>query len=309
LFTRSLIFSDTWATWLSHPVQSLFFGCIPMGLVTIINGFIFWAPDFIGLLAFNIAACLWWVAVALSLISAFLVPYYMFTRQQHEITNMTALWLLPFVACEVSAGAGGLLMPHLAPTHELAVFIISLILWSISIFLALSILVIYLQRLFIHKLPAVEMAATIWLPLGPTATAALAILLIGNNAYGLKLLAGFSQLFPLLEILPAICLLLGIIFWGLASWWLMMALIGTIHYLQHKPKFSLGFWGYIFPLGVYAMATAILGKDLHSAFFTHFSYVLIVSLFFLWLIISLRTLYGVYHANSKKRDEILKMVA
>ncbi len=40
-----------------------------------------------------------------------LIPYLMFTRQDHSIDQMTAVWLLPVVAAEVAAASGGLLAP------------------------------------------------------------------------------------------------------------------------------------------------------------------------------------------------------
>ncbi len=39
-----------------HPVASMFFGCIPMGIATIINGFLIYGPGQLGELAHSIAA-------------------------------------------------------------------------------------------------------------------------------------------------------------------------------------------------------------------------------------------------------------
>ena len=46
-----------------------------------------------------------------------LIPYLMFTRHEHSLDGMTAVWLLPVVAAEVAGASGGLLAPHLADPH------------------------------------------------------------------------------------------------------------------------------------------------------------------------------------------------
>ena len=40
-------------------------------------------------------------------------PFLMFTRQDHSMEKMTAVWLLPVVAAEIAAVSAGLLAPHL----------------------------------------------------------------------------------------------------------------------------------------------------------------------------------------------------
>ncbi len=309
LISRSFLIVDTWRVWLSHPVQSLFFGCIPIGLITIVNGFSIWGTGLIGGIAIDIAAVLWWLAVILSLLSVLLIPYCMVTRHQHVMANMTALWLLPFVACEVCAASAGMLIPHLSLMHAYLIFLLSLCLWTVSIFLVLSILVIYLQRLFLHKMPAVELAATIWLPLGPTAMAALGILLLGSEMTNFESLITTRSMQDLFHMFGGLSLFLGIICWALATWWFVMAVIGTISYLKQKPRFSLGFWAYIFPLGVYTMASAILAERLKLTALLYFSYFLALTLFAIWLVIGAKTLLKAYrHANADD-DEILRKVA
>jgi len=72
----------------------------------------------------------------------------MFTRQQHSMENMTAVWLLPIVAAEVTAASGGLLIPYLADSAQaVRILIFSYVLWAISVPLAFSVLAILFLRL------------------------------------------------------------------------------------------------------------------------------------------------------------------
>ena len=146
-----------------HSTVSMFFGTIPMGLATILNGLLLfglprWGGDVIPL-----AEALWWMDVAMSLACGVLIPFMMFTRQEHSIDQMTAVWLLPVVAAEVAAASGGLLAPHLADAHsQLVMLVTSYVLWAFSLPVAFSILTILMLRMALHKLPHANMAASSW---------------------------------------------------------------------------------------------------------------------------------------------------
>ena len=108
---------------------------------------------------------------------------------------MTAVWLLPIVACEVAASSGGLLLGHLAAdTHAVAILLGSYVLWGVSVLPAFAILTILMLRLVLHKLPEKELAVSSWLALGPIGTAALALLVLGHQAPTLMASLGLAQL-------------------------------------------------------------------------------------------------------------------
>ena len=105
---------------------------------------------------------------------------------------MTAVWLLPIVAAEVTAASGGLLIGHLPPgAAATRILFTSYMLWGTSVLPALGILVILFLRLVLHKLPKREMAVSSWLSLGPIGTGALGLLLLGEQAS--RLFAGTAM--------------------------------------------------------------------------------------------------------------------
>jgi tellurite resistance protein TehA-like permease len=107
---RWIFFFDEARRIVRHSVLSMFFGAIPMGFATIINGLLIFG---VGKLAVSIAHGLWWLDVIMSVICGLSVPFFMFTLQEHSIEKMTGVWLLPVVAAEVAAVSGALLLPHL----------------------------------------------------------------------------------------------------------------------------------------------------------------------------------------------------
>ena len=278
-----------------HSTVSMFFGTIPMGLATIINGFlVFGVPRWGGDMV-QVAEVLWWIDVAMALGCGVLIPYLMFTRQDHSIDQMTAVWLLPVVAAEVAAASGGLLAPYLSDTvAQFHVLITSYVMWAFSVPVAFSILTILILRMALHKLPHESMAASSWLALGPIGTGALGLLLLGADAPAIFAANGLARIG---EIAEGLGLISGIILWGVGLWWIVMAVLITVRYFRAGIPFNLGWWGFTFPLGVYSLATLRLGSMLHLSFFDVAGCVLVAALVLMWLLVGTRTVQGAYRGE------------
>ncbi|HVJ51998.1 MAG TPA: TDT family transporter [Aliidongia sp.] len=276
-----------------HSVMSMFFGAIPMGLATIINGFLAFGIAHWGQTAVVIAEALWWLDMAMAVACGVAVPFLMFTRQDHSMEKMTAVWLLPIVAAEVTASSAGLLVPHLAdPQAALSMLVLGYALWAFSVPLALGILVILLLRLVLHKLPHKDMAASGWLALGPIGTGALGLLLLGADAPQVATAAGLAGLG---EVAQGVGIVGGAVMWGYGAWWLLMAVLTTARYLREGMPFNLGWWGFTFPLGVYSVATLALARQTHLGFIADIGAGLVVCLALFWLTIAVRTLHGAWN--------------
>ena len=107
---RWVLFPREAALIFRHPVMSMFFGAIPMGLATIVNGFLAFGPDFLGTRPPSASRARFGRRMLRCRSSAASPsPIFMFTRQEHSMEKLTAVWLLPIVASEVAAASGGLL--------------------------------------------------------------------------------------------------------------------------------------------------------------------------------------------------------
>jgi len=275
-----------------HSVMSMFFGAIPMGLATILNGFLAFGIPLWGPAAVGIAEALWWIDAAMAVVCGVAVPFLMFTRQDHSVDRMTAVWLLPVVAAEVTAASGGLLAPHLADAGAYRVLMLSYALWAFSVPAAMSILAILMLRLIVHKLPHRDMAASSFLALGPIGTGALGLLLLGGDAPHVFAAMGLAEVG---QVAAGIGVIGGAILWGYGLWWLALAVLMTARYLREGMPFNLGWWGFTFPLGVYAVGTLALARATHLDFLSAIGGGLVVCLAAFWLIVAARTLHGAWH--------------
>ncbi|AWN15972.1 TDT family transporter [Salinisphaera sp. LB1] len=292
---RWVLYFDQARRIFSHGTMCMFLGAIPMGLITIVNGFLAFGIAHWGGIAVRIAADLWWLDAAMALACAWFVPFLMFTRQDHALERMTGVWLLPIVAAEVTAGSAGLIIPHLGATAEARTMLfIGYGLWATSVLPAMGILVILFLRLVLHRLPGPDMAVTSWLALGPLGTGALGLLTLGAAAgHGLAGSAGAA----LAQVAHGAGVIGAAILWGYGLWWWVIAMLATIHHLRGGLPFNMGWWGFTFPLGVYAVATLDLGTETGLAMYTVLGVFFVGLLALFWLLVSARTLAGAYHGR------------
>ena len=279
----------------SHASMSLFLGAIPMALATIINGYLKFGIHLYGDWVVPFAQLLWYIDVLLAVSIAWIVPFYMYNRQQHELQSMTAVWLLPIVACEVAAATGGLLLPHIAVGQQaLGILLGGYVLWGISVLPAFAILTILMLRLALHKLPSKELAISSWLALGPIGTGALALLILGAQAP--QVLAVIDQ-----QSLGLFCqqagIVVSLILMGFGLWWLGIAVLTTLKHAKKALPFNLGWWGLTFPLGVFTLAVLNLAQQLHVSFIQSIGYALAVILIMLWLVVVTKTAQGFYRGS------------
>ena len=276
----------------NHPNMSLFLGAIPMGLATIVNGFLSFGVHLYGDIAVQIATYLWYLDVFLAVLIAWVVPFCMFSCQDHQLQRMTAVWLLPIVACEVAASSAGLLLQHLAADqHALAILITGYVLWGISVLPAFAILTILMLRLALHQLPEKEVAISSWLCLGPIGTGALALLLLGQQAPRILNAVGLEEL---ATIVPALGVIGGLVLLGFGLWWFGIAVLTTVRHARTGIPFNLGWWGLTFPLGVFILAIFNLAHQLQFNFLTYIAVALSIVLLALWALVMKKTVVGAY---------------
>ena len=298
----SVLYSLRWAFYpheakqiFQHPSMSLFLGTIPMALATILNGFLKYGQPIYGDTAVQIAQTLWYANIVLALLVAWAVPFAMYRHQEHALQQMTAVWLLPIVACEVAASSGGLLLGHLpADTHAVAILLGSYLLWGVSVLPAFAILTILMLRLVLHKLPEKELAVSSWLALGPIGTAALALLVLGHQAPMLMASLGLAQLGQLFQ---QAGILASLILLGFGLWWLGIAVLTTLYHAKQDLPFNLGWWGLTFPLGVYTLAILTLAQQLNLAFLYAVGYAFATILMLLWSLVATKTAQGFYQGH------------
>ncbi|KAJ9602017.1 Plasma membrane sulfite pump involved in sulfite metabolism [Cladophialophora chaetospira] len=276
---------------IGHPVQSLFTGTFPMGLATIVNMAVFVCVPAWGPWATTLAWTLWWIDAVIAVMTCFYLPFVVMYKHDSELSQMTAVWLLPIVSTIVAAATGGIVAEILPnPQHQLWTIIVSYVLWGTGFPLAMVVLVIYFHRLTIYKLPPQEVIVSVFLPLGPIGQGSFAIMQLGKVA---------KMVFPLTKTIDPeagttfynLGVVFALIIWGYGLIWLFFALASIS---RSKFPFNMGWWGFTFPLGVYSVSTTTLAKELPSGFFRVLGTVFSLTVVLLWLVVFALTTIGVF---------------
>ncbi|CAE6383346.1 unnamed protein product [Rhizoctonia solani] len=280
-----------------HPVQSLYLGCFPMGFATLINSSLnAYQTHELGNNFLYALWGLWWFDTVVALVVYFSMLYIMITRQNHSLKDLTAVWLLPAVTPIVPATTGALLaraIIPISPSHATITLFVASILLFLGLGLTFMILPLYMLRLITEGLPPHSMIISKFLPVGPCGQGGMAFVVIGQVFAEMAERETSSN--PLLaEPQPWILLgvLSGFFLWTFGIWWILLSLSAIYEtFKSQRPKFAVGFWGMVFPMGVYALLTWQLAEIFNSAFFRILSAILSLVVFLLWGSLAITTIY------------------
>ncbi|QRV82242.1 C4-dicarboxylate transporter/malic acid transporter [Ceratobasidium sp. AG-Ba] len=248
---------------------------------------------------------LWWLDSAVSLGVYFVMLYTMITRHNHTLDALTAIWLLPAVTPIVPSTTGALLARAILP-HSTSNTIVTLLMSLVLLFLGLSlnfmILPVYVFRLITQGLPDNSLIVSKFLPVGPCGQGGAAFVLIGQVFADIArrrisdhVLLDEAQPWALLG---TAC---GFFLWTFGVWWILAAVLGMYETFRwNPPNFTVGFWGMVFPLGVYAFLSLQLSYVLESQIFLGASASLTLVVFFLWTILAITTI----HQALKNRKQL-----
>ncbi|KAH9895130.1 voltage-dependent anion channel [Cubamyces lactineus] len=296
---RYIIFPEVWWLMLSHPAQSLFIGCFPMGAATLINSALNINQDW----GFGGKGFLWtlwgfwWLDSAVSYAIAFGMLYTMMVRQDHSIQRMSAVWLLPVVTLIVASSTGGLLshaiLPH-STTIALVTTGFSFTMVIIGLGFALMMITVYLLRLITHGPPDPSLILSAFITLGPLGQGGFSLLVNGQDLSEILPLHMGDE-FPTVQLAGQMvfagCFLGAYILFSLGVAWILLAIISIGHVrASSEIPFSMAYWGLIFPNGVFALLCVQLAKVLNSPAFRAIGTAWTGVVFLLWISVFLRSI-------------------
>ncbi|KAK5561407.1 Plasma membrane sulfite pump involved in sulfite metabolism [Exophiala xenobiotica] len=297
---RYTLYPEIWAVMIADPTNSLFLGTIPMGFATLVESWIFLCCPYWGYWSVTFAWVCWMIDAVVSAAVTVSLPFLLISQShQHQLDRITAAQLLPIAATIVAAGAGSEVAELLDnPNHALGTLITSYVMWGMATPFAMTILVIYYHRLALYKLPPREVVVSSFLPLGPLGMGGYTIMYLGRVSREVFPRAQiFHDLPPTLagDVLYVFGVFVALIMWGFGLVWLIFAL-ATIYSTRPFP-FNMGWWGFTFPLGVYAISTMTFGVEMPSMFFKVLGTILSVAVMILWCVVAAGTAKGAWSGH------------
>ncbi|KAK6368289.1 hypothetical protein LTR64_006442 [Lithohypha guttulata] len=300
---RYTVYPEIWNVMIHDPNNSLFLGTIPMGFATLISSLIFLCVPYWGPWATYLAWGLWMLDSIASIAVTVSLSFILISQTHlQSLDRITAAQLLPIAATIVASGTGAgvshALLNHAhQPRYALATTIASYIMWGMSTPFALVTLVIYYQRLAVHKLPPREIIVSSFLPLGPLGMGGYTITYLGSTArHILPHVPPFlTHVTTASDIIYILGIFTALIMWSFGIVWFVYALAAI--YSCGSFPFNMGWWGFTFPLGVFAISTIQLGIEFPSLFFRVLGTVFSVMVIMLWVVVFSGTVRGAWRGH------------
>lgn len=208
---------------------------------------------------YRTALALWFLAALLWLLLTYVI-FTAFTVKQQKPTLAEGInggWLIAVVATEAVSQLATLLSPASAIHREQFLFA-ALCLWLCGGMLYIWMISLIFYRYTFFVFSSSDLMPPYWINMGAVAISTLAGALLVQHASA-------PFLVPLLPFLKGLTLF----FWATATWWIPMLVILGIWrhgYKRFKLSYDPLYWGLVFPLGMYSVATRRLSEIVAAPF-------------------------------------------
>lgn len=221
---------------LAHPVQGNFYPTFSIALLVLAAQWLVFTD------CVAVALVLWWLGALLHLLFSFAVLFLVFRGEQVGMEHVTPASFIPAVGLVVMPLAGGPLLAHMDGLLREWALLLNILGLGAGSMMYLALLGLVFQRKYLHRPAQGLLAPTVWIHLAPLGVIPVSLL---NLAEVLAMPA-----------VRELALLVLLVFWGFAMWWLVMAVLLTVaaHAAGQLP-FALSWWGFTFPLGALVAAS------------------------------------------------------
>lgn len=205
------------------------------------------------------AQFLWWFAFALWLVLTYAIFTALTIRKNKPAfeDGINGGWLTAVVAPQSLVVLACTLMPGLE--HSEAAMLGLTLLWLAGGMLYIWIISLIFYRYTFFRFDPQDLTPPYWINMGAMAISTLAG----------ALLVGIADQSPLLVSLRPFLKGLTLLFWATATWWIpMLVILGVWRYVYHKVPLMYDplYWGAVFPLAMYTIATHRLAEVFNLPF-------------------------------------------
>ena len=263
---------------LNHPVLSNFYATIAIGMLVLAADFIVIGKNI------TIGEIFWFIGALFTIFFGILTPYLMFRSEKVKLDHINPAWFIPPVGLIVIPIAGSLIIPHVSGMLKEFVIFLNYFGWGSGFFIYLALFAIAMYRFILHKPLPNTLAPTIWINLGPIGAGTVALVNLIKNSSFITIQEPFF--------------IFGFLFWGFGIWWVMMAIVLTIHYIKRlNLPYAMSWWAFTFPLGAYVAASHTISLLFKIQIIDYIGFTLYWLLVIFWLVTFVKTFIHAYHGT------------
>lgn len=280
---------------LNHPVSAAFFPTMPISLLVIAIALEKAGSSFLEEnTLWGILQALWIIGASGILIFALSILNTFFHKSEVQWEMSTLGWLIPPVSTLLVPVLGVSLSAHFhGTTLGAANLIASLIFTGFGSLLFILVMAMVFIRYIFHPLPPAHLAPTLWVGIAPTSILTILALRISK-----PLVLFFQAPVEIDQMLTFLSKPIGVMLWGFALFWFLLALVVTLGVHQKSPlPFALSWWAFVFPVGAFVVATGVLYQAIPLAFFQWIGVSVLALLLILWAVVAVNTTLGVWRGS------------
>ncbi|KAK5139685.1 Plasma membrane sulfite pump involved in sulfite metabolism [Rachicladosporium monterosium] len=249
------------------------------------------------------AYVMYWVNVVMAATACIGIPYVFTKLEGPGIDEISPAVFLPLIAALTLAAGGGVTCQYgqLGANLQVPVIILSYLFVGMALPLSVAFDGMFLVRLFAKAVPRQQKVYQLMIVCGPPGQASFALQMLGTcvksgafATYDTSSFIGPSSA----SAIGTTSQVLGLVYWGYATFWWAFASIAVLHDTISSPKTvlrwdqSLTAWSLVFPWGVYTNAAVQLGVTLNSRAFWVWQTILALLLVIIWLGNAFATIVG-----------------
>lgn len=198
-----------------------------------------------------------------------------FLNRAEEADVIHGGWLIAIVGTESLVILGAQIAP-LFGEHAPAIFVLIHMLWGVGLGLYAIFITLFAHRIFFFEIKPADLSPLLWVVMGAGA--------ISTNAGSILILTK-SEL-PFLDSIRPFIDGVTLLMWAWSAWLIPLLLMFDIwkHGVRKEPiRYTPSLWGFVFPLGMFALASGRLSLASDFTLLQSVSYVMVWIAFLAWV--------------------------